>query len=65
MCQLNVVIEKNGESKPIMESVTSLEVTPEEIILSTFFEDPLAISGVHIKHIDFLGGSVVLVPDEG
>lgn len=46
-----------------MESVTGLEITADGIVLSTFFEEPLVISDVRIKSIDFLGGSVLLVPD--
>ena len=62
MCQLAVVLEQDGESKPIMESVTALEVTTEGIIVSTFFEEPLTVRDVKIQRIDFIGGSVVLVP---
>ena len=47
-----------------MESVTGLKTTANGIVLSTFFEEPLVIPNVYIKSIDFLGGSVVLVPDE-
>ena len=64
MCQINVVVEREGEQEPVMESVTGLEITTDGIVLSTFFEEPLIIPDVHIKRIDFLGGSVVLVPDE-
>jgi predicted RNA-binding protein len=63
MCQINVVVEQEGEQKPVMEAVTGLEITPQGIVLSTFFEEPLTVSGVHIKEINFLNGSVVLVPD--
>ncbi len=64
MCQINVVVERQGELEPVMESVTGLEITTEGIVLSTFFEEPLVLPGVHIQSIDFLGGSVVLVPNE-
>jgi len=64
MCQINVIVEQEGDQKPVMESVTGLEVTPEGIVLSTFFEDPVTVPGVHIKEINFLGGSVILVPDQ-
>ena len=63
MCQINVVVEQEGKQKPVMESVTGLEITSQGIVLSTFFEDPLTVPGVHIKEINFLNGSVVLVPD--
>ena len=64
MCQINVVVEREGDREPVMESVTGLEITTDGIVLSTFFEEPLVIPDVYIKSIDFLGGSVVLVPDE-
>ncbi len=65
MCQINVLVEQEGAQKQVMESVTGLEVTPEGVVLSTFFEDPVTIPGVHVKEINFLGGSVILVPDHG
>jgi predicted RNA-binding protein len=64
MCQINVVVERAGEREPVMESVTGLEITEDGIVLSTFFEEPRVVSGVRIQSIDFLGGAVVLVPDE-
>ncbi len=64
MCQINVLVEQEGDQKPVMESVTGLEVTPEGVVLSTFFEDPVTVPGVHVKEINFLGGSVILVPDQ-
>jgi len=63
MCQLNVVVERKGSRETVLEAVTGLEVTAEGIVLSTFFEEPLVIAGVHVQSIDFLGGSVVLAPD--
>jgi len=64
MCQINVVVEREGNQEPVMESVTGLKITADGIVLSTFFEEPLVLPDVSIKSIDFLGGSVVLTPDE-
>ena len=64
MCQINVVVEREDGREPVMEAVTALEVTDDGVVLSTFFEEPLKVPGVHIGSIDFLGGSVVLVPDD-
>ena len=64
MCQLNVVVEREGSRETVLEAVTELEVTADGIVLSTFFEKPLVVTGVHVQRIDFLGGSVVLAPDE-
>lgn len=60
MCQLRAVIEKDGKQETVMESVTSLEVVDDGVVLSTFFEDPKKIAGVAVQSIDFLGGAVVL-----
>jgi predicted RNA-binding protein len=63
MCQINVVVEREGAEEAVMESVTGLEVTADGIVLTTFFEEPLVVSDVHVKRIDFLGGAVVLAPN--
>jgi len=63
MCQLNVVMEREGERETLMEGVTGLEVTDQGIILRTYFEAPLTVGNAFIKRIDFLGGSVVLSPE--
>jgi len=62
MCQLRAVVQRDEHQETVMESVTGLEVVGDDVVLSTFFEDPLTIAGVEIKKIDFLGGSVLLVP---
>ena len=64
MCQINVVVEREGNREPVMESVTGLEITDDGVVLSTYFEEPLLVPDVRIKSIDFLGGSVLLVPDD-
>ncbi|CAK8720215.1 MAG: CooT family nickel-binding protein [Candidatus Electrothrix sp. AW2] len=63
MCQLNVVMEREGEQETLMEAVTGLEVTGQGIILRTYFEEPMTVDNASIKRIDFLGGSVVLTAD--
>jgi len=63
MCQLNVVMEREGKLETLMEGVTGLEVTEQEIILRTYFEEPMTVGNASIKSIDFIGGSVVLAPD--
>lgn len=63
MCQLKAVVERAGRRETVMESVTGLEVTPDGVILSTYFEEPLTVRGVRISTIDFLGGAIVLAAD--
>ncbi len=65
MCQISVVVEKNGEQKTVMENVTSLQVTEEGVVLTTFFEEPLSVPDVAITRIDFLGGKVILNREPG
>ncbi|MCL7486763.1 MAG: CooT family nickel-binding protein [Desulfobulbaceae bacterium] len=60
MCQISVVIENNGDQEGVMDNVTSLQVTDEGVVLTTFFEEPLSVPDVVISRIDFLGGKVVL-----
>lgn len=62
MCQLNVVMEQEGNQETLMEAVTGLEVTEQGIVLRTYFEEPMTVGNAFIKRIDFLGGSVVLSP---
>ena len=64
MCQLKAVVERSGGVETLMESVIALEVIPNGVILTTYFEDPLTVSGVRIRRIDFLGGAVVLTEDQ-
>jgi predicted RNA-binding protein len=37
MCQMNVVLEHDGEQEKIMDNVTHLEVTGEGVLVSTLF----------------------------
>ena len=64
MCQINVVVEREGQQEATMESVTGLDITADGIVLTTFFEEPLVVPDVHIRSIDFLGGSVILAPNK-
>lgn len=60
MCQMNVVLDHDGEQEKIMESVTHLEVTGEGVLLSTLFEEPKMVKSAWIKNIDFQSGTVTL-----
>ena len=65
MCQMNVVLVHDGQQDMVMEGASLLEVTPEGISVSTMFEEPKVLPGAKIKKIDFLGGTVTLIPAEG
>jgi predicted RNA-binding protein len=60
MCQMSVVIAQEGGEEKLMDNVTSLEVTQDGVVLSTFFEEPKSVPDVVITRIDFLGGKVIL-----
>lgn len=60
MCQISVVVEREDDQEKILENVTRLDVTPDGVLLSTFFEEPQEVKNVFIHRIDFLGGTVVL-----
>ena len=65
MCQISVVIEQNGEEEKVMDNVTGLQVKAEGVVLTTFFEEPLAVPDVVLSRIDFLGGKVFLSRESG
>jgi predicted RNA-binding protein len=60
MCQVNVVLDKNGEQEKVMENVTLLTIEPEGVLISTLFEKPKLIAGAKLTKIDFLNGTVTL-----
>ncbi len=64
MCQMNVIIDNNGNRKTVLEEVTRLEITPAGVKLSTFFDEPKTVDNVRIKEIDFLGNTVTLTPSK-
>ncbi|MCB2182521.1 MAG: CooT family nickel-binding protein [Desulfobulbaceae bacterium] len=64
MCQMSVVFEKNGDQETIMENVTLLESSGDQITVSTLFEEPKVIPAAYVKKIDFMGGVVTLALQE-
>ncbi len=60
MCQMKVVMDRDGQQELVMEDVTQLEVAEDGIKVSTFFEEPKIVSGAVVKTIDFLSGQVTL-----
>ena len=60
MCQMKVMLDKEGQQELVMEDVTQLEVVEEGIRFSTFFEEPKTVSGVVVKTIDFISGTLIL-----
>ena len=60
MCQMNVVLEHDGEQEKIMDNVTHLEVTGDGVLVSTLFEEPKLVKSAWVKNIDFQSGTVTL-----
>ncbi len=64
MCQLKAVVERQGSRETVMESVTTVDVTADGVVLSTYFEEPLTLSGVRVRSVDLLNGFILLMADE-
>lgn len=60
MCQISVVIERDGVEELIMEDVTNLVVDSDSLQISTLFEGPKSVEQVVIRSIDFMAGKVML-----
>jgi len=57
---MSVVLEHDGNREKVMDNVTELEVLPEGIRVSTFFEEPKLVPASRITRIDFLKNTVTL-----
>lgn len=62
MCQMSVVLEKNGEQELVMKNVAKLEAAAEGIWVSALFEEPKVVPNARVKIIDFMAGLVTLEP---
>ncbi len=60
MCQMKVMLDKEGQQELVMEDVTQLEVAEEGIRVSALFEEPKIVPDASVKKIDFLSGTVTL-----
>lgn len=60
MCQMNVMLDKAGDQKLVMENVTLLEVKNGGVEISTLFDTPQHINDVIVTSIDFNSGKVIL-----
>lgn len=60
MCQISVVIERDGVEELVMEDVTNLVVDSDSLQISTLFEGPKSVEHVAIRSIDFMAGKVML-----
>jgi len=60
MCQMNVLLEKEGGDELLMEGASLLESKANGVELSSLFDPPRLIPGVRVVRIDFLNGKVIL-----
>ncbi len=60
MCQISVVIERDGVEELVMEDVTNLVIDSDSLQISTLFEGPKSVEQVVIRSIDFIAGKVML-----
>lgn len=60
MCQMSIILEKNGEEEVVLANAAKLEVLAEGIKVSALFEEPKLLAGAVMKEIDFLDGKVRL-----
>ena len=62
MCQMRVVMEKDGNEEVILENVTSINILEKGIAVTTLFEGASEIADAVIRRMDFLSGKVFLAP---
>lgn len=60
MCQMKVVVEKQGVEQQRYEDVTNLVVDGSTIKISTLFAEAAEVKNAAICSIDFMGGLVRL-----
>jgi predicted RNA-binding protein len=60
MCQMSVVVDKEGTEELLFEDVTNLVVEDRGLQISTLFEGPKSVERVAIDSIDFTAGKVFL-----
>jgi predicted RNA-binding protein len=60
MCELKVMLVKDGERKTIMESVTKMIVVGDSIELYSILGEKETVSG-SIKEVDFSKGETIII----
>ncbi|WP_163340100.1 CooT family nickel-binding protein [Desulfopila sp. IMCC35008] len=64
MCEIKVVMDKDGIEEPVMENVTKLDILDNAVAITSLFEGVKEIPGVTVRNIDFLAGTVFLQPQQ-
>jgi len=60
MCQMSVVVEKEGVEQERYEDVTSLTVEGSDVKVATLFAGASSVKDAVVRSIDFMGGVVLL-----
>ncbi|HET98275.1 MAG TPA: CooT family nickel-binding protein [Desulfurivibrio alkaliphilus] len=60
MCQMTVLLEKDGQEELVAEQASLLEAVENGVRIDTLFEAPRVVEGVLVARIDFLAGKVIL-----
>lgn len=64
MCEIKVVMEKDGIEEPVLENVTKLDILDNGVAITSLFEGVKEIPGATVRNIDFLAGTVFLQPQQ-
>ena len=62
MCQMRVVMEKDGKEELLLENVTRIDIRDKRVAVTTLFEGEREIPDAVIQRLDFLSGKVFLAP---
>lgn len=62
MCQMRVVMEKDGKEEVMLENVTGIEILEKGLAVTTLFEGSREIADAVVRRMDFLAGKVFLAP---
>jgi len=60
VCQMTVLLEKDGREELVAEQASLLEAVENGVRIDTLFEAPRVVEGVLVASIDFLAGKVIL-----
>ncbi len=60
MCEMRLIVEKEGVEELLGENITKLEVQEGGIKVNSLFEGSTEIKDMVIDYIDFAAGKVVL-----
>ena len=64
MCQAKIILMRDDHQEVVMEDVIYLRIDGDEVTVSRFFEEPVALHA-SVTALEFLKHTVTLVPLEG